>query len=445
MFNRLCVSLALLIAVPGWSQVVPAATGPAENPDDEYRMQMPAMVSGKAFPTTTGLDEKSNYLNAGLTFEPSYDDNLLPSFGATPVSGMAYSINPSFEFDQLTPRLHQTWAYNPGFTIYPGLGARNEQDQTASLSIEYRLSRHMTISGQDAMQKSSNVFNLGDSQLGGSVSGDSPSSPADILVPFADRLSNAVNLELSYQFSRDQMVGAGGSYSIMDYLNQAQSSALYNSNSRGGSAFYSRRLFGTQYVGVTYQYQRYLGYPAGGELEVQTHTLFPFYTLSLKNGLSLSLAAGPQYFDLALPPLPAASTWTPAVVASAARQGVRTNLAASYTRSVSGAGGLLGAFSASSANVSVSWKLAGSWSLASTADYTLRKNVSPASISTEPGGHSVSGTFSIQRSLGEHMQGTLGYQRLHQEFSAIAAIAGDPDSDRAYISISYTLSRPMGR
>jgi hypothetical protein len=132
-------------------------------------------------------------------------------------------------------------------------------------------------------------------------------------------------------------------------------------------------------------------------------------------------------------------------MASIGRQGAHTNFAASYSRTVSGGGGLLGAFTSSSASASATWQFARAWSVASSANYQLRTNVSPASVSIEKGGHSVSGSISIERSLGEHFRANLGYQRLHQTYSSIAAIASNPDSDREFISITYQFKRPLGR
>jgi hypothetical protein len=132
-------------------------------------------------------------------------------------------------------------------------------------------------------------------------------------------------------------------------------------------------------------------------------------------------------------------------MASAGRQGDRTNFAASYSRSVSGGGGLLGAFSSNTAGASARLQLARTWSVESTGNYSVRKNVSPQSISTEQGGHSVSGTVSFQHPLGEHISATFAYQRLHQSYSSIAAISSDPDNDRESVSISYQFTRPLGR
>jgi hypothetical protein len=89
--------------------------------------------------------------------------------------------------------------------------------------------------------------------------------------------------------------------------------------------------------------------------------------------------------------------------------------------------------------------MARTWSISSSAGYSIYKNVSPLSLSTYQGGHSVSGGISLDHSLSEHFRAELGYQRLHDTYSGIAAIAADLDADSAFISISYQLSRPLGR
>ena len=445
MLTRACLTtIALLVTMPAWSQALPTA---AAGPDisDEYRMPIPPMASGQAFPTTTLSETRSNYLDGGLTFQPAYNDNLLPGNGTQPIGDMSYSIRPIIELDRLTPRLHQTWGYHPGFTMYKKTSARNEADQSASLALQYRLSEHTTVSGQDSFIQSSNVFNQPDSLTGGPISGSPPSSPADVIVPFADRLTNTANADVAYQFSMNGMVGAGGTTAMFNYPNQSQSSSLYNSNSRGGSAFYNRRLFGTQYIGVTYQYMRILGNPQIGQLEIQTHTIFPFYTAFLGHAFSLSLAAGPQYFSYALSPFPTSQSWTPAVMGSVGWQAEHTSLAASYSRTVSGGGGLLGAKSSNRASVSATWQMTRTWNVGSTAGYAIYKNESSLSLSPSLGGHSVSGAVTIDHTLSDRLTMEVGYQRLHQSYSGIAAITSDPDADREFASISYQFTRPLGR
>jgi outer membrane protein assembly factor BamA len=106
---------------------------------------------------------------------------------------------------------------------------------------------------------------------------------------------------------------------------------------------------------------------------------------------------------------------------------------------------LLGAFSTNSASASARWQWARTWSVDAGAGYTIFKNVSPETLSSGQGGHSVSGTLSVGHPFKERFRAEAGYQRLHQTYNSIAAISGDPDSDRAFISISYQLTRPLGR
>jgi tetratricopeptide (TPR) repeat protein len=244
MLAQTCLSLALLAAMPVWSQALPTATPGPDIPQDEYRMPIPPMVSGQAFPTSTLSETRSNYLDAGLSFQPTYYDNLLSGYGAQPISDMGYSIRPMVELDRLTPRLHQTWTYQPGFTFYQRTSARNEADQSAALDMQYRLSQHITVSGSDTFQKSSNVFNQPYSLSGEPISGAPPSSPANVIAPFANQLSNTANAEVAYQFSMNGMIGGGGTTAMFDYPGQAESSGLYNSTSRGGSASRSQMQLG---------------------------------------------------------------------------------------------------------------------------------------------------------------------------------------------------------
>ncbi len=205
-------------------------------------------------------------------------------------------------------------------------------------------------------------------------------------------------------------------------------------------------------MGVTYQYLRSQGNPVNAQAnpgntqtEVQTHTLMPFYTIYLNATFSLSLSGGPQYFDAAQSTSSAFRSWAPSAMASIGWQKSHTNLVASYSRTVTGGVGLPGAFNANSANASVGWQIARTWNVGSAASYSINKNVTPSLPSSNPGGHSISGTVSVQHSMSEHLNAELGYARLHQSYNDIALISSAPDSNREFVSISYQLTRPLGR
>jgi hypothetical protein len=403
------------------------------------------MVSGQNLPTTTLSEARSNYLNFGFTFRTAYYDNLLATFGSQPISDVAYSINPSIEFDKSTPRLRQTFTYRPGFTLYQRTTSMNDADQSAAVDVEYRMTEHVTLSGKENFQKTSNIFNQSFFLAGTPISGAPPSSPANAIAPFASELTSTASAELTYQFSANETIGGSGTGTILNYPDPAESPGLYNSNSIAGSAFYNRRLSDAQSLGVNYQYVRVKGEPTIGQLDIQTNTLFLFFAASPGEGLTLSVSAGPQHYDYAQSPLPASSSLTLAVTTSVGWQGQRTSLAANYSRTVTAGAGQQGALSSNTASSSASWQLARTWSVGSAASYALYKNVTPLSVSSSQGGHSFSGSVSLNHSLSEHFRAQLGYQRLHQTYNGIAAIAADPDADSAFISISYQLSRPLGR
>ncbi len=439
MLTRICLSLALLVAMPGWSQVEPSATGPP--PSSQDAMQTPPPVSGEAYPTATGSEARSNYLRAGFSLTTAYLDNVLAGEG-NPVSDVIYTIAPTFTLDQSTARTHRSLNYSPGFTFYQPTSVMNAMNQNATVGFHYRLSPHATISLHESFAQTSNVFD----QPYGGVSGSTQAPTNAVVAPSAEERTNAAGGEISYQFSSNGMIGGSGTFSMLSYPNPAQDQGLAsNSNSLAGSGFYNLRLSSAQYTGMTYQYSRMTASLANAPSDTQTHTIYFFYTLYLSHTLSLSVSGGPQHFVVVEAPLAASAAWTPALSASMGWQRNRTNLAASYSRTVSGAGGLVGAFESESGNANAGWQFARTWSAGLAAGYTSQNNVIPAVISSSQGGHSISGSFSVQHPIGEHFSAGFGYSRIHQSYGGIAGISQNPNSDRGYVSISYQLSRPLGR
>jgi hypothetical protein len=452
MIIRVCLSLALLTAIPAWSQALPTATGGTDIPDDDSRMQTPPPVNGEAYPTTVGSETRANYLAAALTLNTAYNDNVLGGGSTSPVGDVTYSIFPTLTIDQTTSRQHRMLTYSPGFTIYQHTSSLNEADQNAALNFKYLLTEHTAITLGDSFQKSSNVFNQSYPLSGGAISGSAQSPQIGVVAPFADRLTNTATAGLSYQFSKNSMIGGSGIATQLNYPNPAEASGLGDSSSRGGSAFYNQRLSSTQYMGVTYQYSASKSNPVNtqaisgtAQTGVQSHSISPFYTVYLSPTLSMSLSGGPAYIDATQSSSSRFRSWTYSAMASVGWQGSHTSFVASYSRAVAESVGLLGAFDANSANASARWQLARTWTVASAASYVINKNATIVDSSSSSGGHSVSGDVSIQHSMSENLRLDIGYLRLHQSYSGIAVISSAPDSNREYISVSYLFTRPLGR
>ena len=455
-FHSVCAGLLLLASRPLWSQQeqrtvpVPAASAPvinfsASSDADPDRMLTPPPVSGAAYPLWFTSEERANYLRGGVTFNAAYSDNVLGATSATPVSDISYSVWPTVALDETTPRLHTVLTYAPGFTFYQRTSAYNEMDQNLSLSVQYRLSPHVTVSLRDGLQKSSNAFNSPDQGLVGAVSGADGGANDSVIAPLADRLSNTGNVGISYQFAANAMVGASGNFANLHYPDPAQVPGLYDAASRSGSAFYSYRLAKEHYIGATYQYQELLSYPGAATNDTRTDGAFLFYTYYPSTTFSFSLFGGPQYYSAGpqvisatLPVVAAAQSWSPAGGASVNWQSLHRSAAASYLHSVSGGGGLIGAVELDSANALVRQQIRRNLSASFAGAYA---NTGVLAVSAL-GGHSVSGSVSLQRQVGQHLSFQAGYTRLHQTYSFLSA---NPDTNREWISISYQFARPLGR
>ena len=449
MLIRVYLGLILLSAIPGHSQLNSVPFEMSSTSREDVRMLTPPPVSNQDYPTLVGSETRSNYIGAGVVFNAAYNDNVLAGGNNMPVHDLTYSLWPTIELDQTSTRQHRKLTYSPGFTFYQRTSALNAVDQHALVDFEYRLSDHATINFTNDFEQSSNAFGQ---SFARAISGSPLSRQPSVLAPFATRISNSANVGLSYQFGRNSMIGASGIGTISHYPNPAQALGINDTNSRGGSAFYSKRLSSTQYIGLTYQYLYSQSNPVSAQsstldytIGVQTHTVLLFYTLYFSPTLSLSLSAGPQHISSSQQGSPDFLSWAPAVMMSMARQTVRTNFAASYSRTITGGSGLPGTFSSNSANGSLRLQVTRTWTLGSAAIYVNDRNITPYFSSSNPGGHTITGTVSLQHSMGGHLNVGAGYDRLHQSYSGITAISSNPDSNREFISISYQFTRALGK
>jgi hypothetical protein len=458
LFEQVGVGLFLLSSGLLWAQdntpsmpvpapQVPALTGLAANPDP---MLIPPPVSGQVFPTLFTSEERSNYLRGGLAFTSAYTNNALGSVNGEPVSDIAYSVFPTVALDETTPRMHTLVNYAPGFTFYQHTSSRNEQDQNASIDFAYRLSPHVTFSARDLFQKSSNVFNQPDLASAEGVSGGAAVANFSVIPPIADRLSNSGNVGIVAQIAANAMVGASGIFTNLHYPNEAEVPGLFDTSSQAGEVFYSLRVSPMHYLGVTYQYQRLLSYPTGGENETQTQAVLFFYTLYPNSRFSISFFGGPQYANAgpqlsgSTAVLSAASrSWNPAAGASLSWQRRVTTLAMSYSHIISNGGGLPGAVRLDNASLSIRQQLTRTLRASLTGGYA--QNDLLTSAVPNDNGHTLSATPILEQQFRQHVTVQLGYTRLHQDYSNVPVISQTPDTNREFISVSYEFSRPLGR
>jgi hypothetical protein len=442
MLKQACLTIVLLMAVPLWSQVDSSGAMPI-NPTNDTPMLTPPPVSGQVYPSTPTSEARSNYLRYGMTVNTAYSNNAPGSTTANSNSDASYSLWPTISLDKTTSTLHSVLTYSPGFTFYQKTGGRNEADQNAIIDVQYRMTPHLTFNARDGFQKSSSIFNQPDFGAGG-VSGGGQGSNVSAISPIAALLQNSGNVGVTYQFAANGMVGATGTFSTLHYPNPAEVPGLFDSSSQAGSLFYSFRATKMHYFGVTYQYQRLVSYPSGGQDETQTHAIEFFYTLYASPRLSLSFFGGPQHSNTSQPLLPAALAWNPSMGASMSWQGRLTTAALSYSHTISGGGGLSGAVRMDSASTSMHQQITRTLSGSLAGSY-VQNDVLASVFSGANYGHTISGSISVQKQFGDHISLQFGYNRLHQSYSNVKVLSATPDTNREFVSISYQFSRPLGQ
>jgi hypothetical protein len=436
----LILMLATTAARP---QVAPSATG--GGPTSQTQMMTPPSVSGVGYPTEVGAEVRTNYLRGGLTSTTSYVNNLYAGSGSTSIAETTVSVLPTIDFDSTSGRRHAVVSYSPGFTFYQPSSALNEVDNTAKVECDFHLTVHTALSATDSFQDSSSPFSPGYAGAGGNVSGAPVSFTPGVIPPFAKRLSNSANVELSVQTGPNVMIGGSGLETELNYPNPAQTPGLYDSNSRGGSAFYNRRISRSQYFGATYQYLDMLANPGKGTDTTVTQTISGSYTFQPMARLSLSVSGGPQYYQTTQPSLPATGSWGPSVTASMGWQGTHTSFAANYSQGVTGGGGLLGAYNSKNASATARWQMARTWNASASGAYSINKTIGGILNTAGQNGHSTSESATLDHSIGEQLDIAFHYDHIDQSYGGIAVIAANPNSDRETISITWHFQRPIGR
>ncbi len=447
MFARVTLVLLLLAAKLSWPQVEPGGTGGAAT-DIDAQMMTPPPVSGEAYPATVGSEERSNYLSAGVAVNGAYVNNVLPGSTTSPVNDGTFSILPTFMLSQSTPRQQTTLSYSPSFVIYEPTTTLDTIDQGAALNYRYRLSQQVSLSLGDTFYRTSDVFDQSYTFSSGAITGSTQTPAETVIAPFAEQMTNTVHGLVSYQSGRDAMVGAGGSFSTFDYPSSSNATGLSDSNGSGASAFYNRRLSHSQYLGLEYQFGRSTTNGLNEQSTTATNSLLPFYTLYFSRSVSFSISGGIEHVSVLLVQSPISTTatsWSPEAEVSMGWQCRRANLAASYARTVTSGGGLVGAYNSNAVGISAGYKLTRSWSAGLSTNYTNSKTVSAQIISYTGGGTTLSGQASLARAFGEHFGVGFGYQRLHEDFSGITIISENPDSSQEYARITYQFRKPLGR
>ena len=445
MFARILVFSLMLLASPAWAQVADSGAASAA---DSSQMLMPPPISAAGLSTAVGAEERQNYISGGLALNGGYVNNLYPATGTGTVNDQLYLVQPTIGADRTTDRMHASFTYSPAFTFYEPTSALNTVDHSVTAAFQYRLSPHMNLVAGDAITKTSDT--LSQEPISGAISGGLPSVTPGIVVPFAPQVANSSYAQVGWQLSLNDMVGGGGSATLVNYsASSPETRGMYNSNSRGGSGFYTHRLTDGQYIGTAWQYTEIVATPAVGsgiaQATMNSNGVLGFYTIYLTPALSLSVGGGSQRYRLTQAPATAAAGWGPSAFGSLGWQGLHTNLVLNYSRIDTEGAGVIGVYGTNAAALSGRWQMARDWTASLGSSYSDLAAVAQSSTGSIRGGHTLSGTIALSRQLGQTLNVAVQYQRLHQSYPGITAISSDPDSSRESVSITYHFSRPLGR
>ena len=255
------------------------------------------------------------------------------------------------------------------------------------------------------------------------------------------------------------MIGGGGGWNYMSIPSygtpgSAGYAQSYDSTGETGSAFFNRRLSLAQTVGVNYQYTRSIMNFSGGSFETQMHSVMPFFSYAPGAHFSANIAAGPQYYSESAAAAATSSSaayslslsaWTPAVTASFGWQTARFSVSASLSRAVTAGDGLVGSYISESASLHARDQIARDWTVDLSGAYSDFTGSASQGAFAYPGGHTIDGEILLDHTLGRHFHAEIGYQRMYMNYFGGAAQTYDPNSDRAYATISYQFTRPIGR
>jgi hypothetical protein len=406
-------------------------------------VQMPLMFASEV--------SRNNYLMASLRLGSGYDDNIL----GTPsghVSDTSYLILPSINLAQSRGHLSWTLGYSPGFTISPHLTQRDQAVHDLHLLFAYRLSSHVTAEFHENFEKTNSLFSGLLSNTPSTGSAPLQQANTSIITPLADRTGNGTGLDLAYQFSRCALVGLSGSFNFVNYDALAggfnTNYNLFDSRSWGGNAFYAHRFSNQHWAGVTYNVQR-LSFIPSGRTNITRALLF--YSFSGESHVAFSIWAGPERATVLAHNLstPIAGTpdseksWGVSGGANLSWQGERTRFGVGYIRQTSDGGGLARAVNLQQFNGEIGERLSLAWTATADLGYAKNDPLKVAASATAPY-RSWVGNVGLSYGLTENVSVGLRYGRdqLRYEYATLPVLSF---RNRAWFSIVYSFSRPIGR
>jgi hypothetical protein len=442
---------------PPVGQTDQSQTGTTEQPAapvEDLRAPAPALLGGDSGSLAfTSELERSNYIRGGIAVSATYDDNA--SNGTTDrIGDFSYSILPNIQLDQTRSRLHWILGYSGGFTANQRLTSRNQGSHNLNGSLAYRLSPHMDLRLSDSFLDTTGLLQQFQNGIGTPVAGPVNQPNPTLITPLAKNLNNTANVDWSYQFSRDNVIGAGGTFYDAHFHDlPAGAAPLLDTETRSADFYLNHRFTARNWTGITYRFQR-LTVGSGANL-TDTHSLLLSHTIYLREHMTLSFYAGPEYSEINS--VTVTANITPPVISFATVssfdhqtsisgggtfgwQGRLTSIRLEASRKVSDGGGVVGAVVLNSVEGGIRRQLTQTTAVNLNALYGHNRELGSAA-----GGApltSATGTVGLEQRMGASLMLRLDYGRDYQTQSTNV---GSINHNRGTVSVAYSFTRPMGR
>ena len=408
-------------------------------------MNVPPTQAGQSQPLKVGNElGRESSLAGGVTFSTMYTDNLfLTATGHR--DEISYDVGPHIAWRQFTPRLSLELGGGAGFVVNQHFNERNMVSENANLELSYRLQPHVTLRASDGFVNTSGLFSGVGAVTSQTGVGVVQQANSTVITPASHFLTNTSLGELTYQFSAASNVGARGVVTILRYPGGATSVSnipLYEGQSYSAEAFYNHQFSPRQWVGLTLRGQRFDS--AKSLIVTDSGSVLLFYSLRPTNTTNLSFFGGPQLINSRVDPslLTTVGPFNghqllPSGGATFAWQKSRTSVNFSYMYGANSGGGLVSAVTNQTVQAGLRQQLTDRQDL--TLSFTYATN---ETLVTSVKLHSYSAQAEYSRHFTRSLSAGLGYGWEQQNETAATLPAR---ANRVWISLSYEMSKPLGR
>jgi len=417
---------------------------------------IPAMLGGQGTSAAFLSElERSNYLRGGINVSATYDDNpLLLSSGV--LSNTSETIFPSIRIEESSSRMRWTLGYAGGLTVNQKITSENEGSHNLNFDSQYRLSPHVNLRVAENFSMTTGFFDAGN---GAEVVAGAGGPNASLIAPLATQRSSVTTVETNYHLALNDLIGASGSYYDSHFSNGPSGTPLTDSQTASGSAFWLHRLFGADWGGASYRFDRLTFNLGGGETRV--HSFLAVDTLNISKRFTLNGFIGPQYSETqgletqalvtGAPQPTQSSGWSVSGGAEGGWRNQRTSVSAGYSRSISDGGGVLGSVRVQTVHGTLRRQLVPGWAALLTASHGTNQSITVPFATSASSINVTSADVELERNVGKRIGLRFGYTHDFQEQFGVPgptptspAQTLDANRNRFVVTLSYQWAKPLG-